>query len=166
MPSYATEGSAGMDLRAYLTENIKIKSMERIMVKTGLYVELPNGYEAQIRPRSGLAIKDGISVINSPGTIDCVPSGTKIKTKDGDVVVEDLYNKKEKTIILSYNNENDMIEEDILEDMWIVKNKPLLKITTKDNDVIEIPHDKEVYTNRGWVKAKNLNMNDKILKLD
>ena len=70
LPTYETEQSAGVDLRANLDEEIHIKSLERVLVKTGLYIQLPNGYEAQVRPRSGLALKKGISVLNSPGTID------------------------------------------------------------------------------------------------
>ena len=70
LPDYATPFSAGMDLRANLTESITLKPLERSLIPTGLFIELPNGYEAQIRPRSGLAVKHGISVLNSPGTID------------------------------------------------------------------------------------------------
>lgn len=70
LPEYSTEASAGMDLRANLENDIVIKPMERVLVPTGLFLELPVGYEAQIRPRSGLAIKKGITVLNSPGTID------------------------------------------------------------------------------------------------
>jgi len=70
LPAYETAFSAGMDLRASLDESILIKPLERILVPTGLYIELPAGYEAQIRPRSGLAIKKGISLVNTPGTID------------------------------------------------------------------------------------------------
>lgn len=70
LPSYATEASAGMDLRANLTESISIQPLERKLVPTGLFMELPLGYEAQIRPRSGLAFKHGITVVNAPGTID------------------------------------------------------------------------------------------------
>lgn len=69
-PEYSTEFSAGMDLRANLEKPILLKPLERKMIPTGLFIELPKGYEAQIRPRSGLAIKKGISVLNSPGTID------------------------------------------------------------------------------------------------
>ena len=69
-PSYATEYSAGMDLKANTKEPITLNSLERAMVSTGLFIELPIGYEAQVRPRSGLAAKHGITVINSPGTID------------------------------------------------------------------------------------------------
>lgn len=69
-PAYATSQSAGLDLRANLTESITLKPLERTLVKTGLFIELPEGYEAQVRPRSGLAYKKGITVLNSPGTID------------------------------------------------------------------------------------------------
>jgi len=70
LPSYSTVNSAGLDLRANLDKDIIIKPLERVLVPTGLFIELPEGYEAQIRPRSGLAIKNGITVLNSPGTID------------------------------------------------------------------------------------------------
>lgn len=70
LPTYATVASAGVDLRANLDEPIVLKSLERIAVPTGLYMELPVGFEAQIRPRSGLALKNGLTVLNSPGTID------------------------------------------------------------------------------------------------
>jgi dUTP pyrophosphatase len=70
LPKYETLGSAGMDLRAFLTAPISLQPLERILITTGLFIELPNGYEGQVRPRSGLAIKKGITVINSPGTID------------------------------------------------------------------------------------------------
>lgn len=70
LPSYATEGAAGLDLRASLTEAVTLRPLERKLIPTGLYIELPLGYEAQIRPRSGLSIRHGITVINSPGTID------------------------------------------------------------------------------------------------
>ena len=70
LPAYATELSAGMDIRANLNESISLAPMQRCLVPTGLYIALPEGFEAQVRPRSGLAIKKGITVLNSPGTID------------------------------------------------------------------------------------------------
>ncbi|MEN8115668.1 MAG: dUTP diphosphatase [Bacteroidota bacterium] len=70
LPAYSTKLSAGMDLRADLNEPVVLKSLERKLIPTGLFVELPKGYEAQIRPRSGLALKKGITVLNTPGTID------------------------------------------------------------------------------------------------
>ena len=70
LPSYGTDHAAGMDLRAFLREDVLLKPLERKLIPTGLYVEIPVGYEAQIRPRSGLALKSGITVLNTPGTID------------------------------------------------------------------------------------------------
>ena len=70
LPAYATEGSSGMDLRASLDENQILKPLERVLIPTGLFIELPEGYEAQVRPRSGLAWKQGITCLNTPGTID------------------------------------------------------------------------------------------------
>ncbi len=69
-PNYETEGAAGMDLRANIDDSITLKPLERAIVKTGLFIALPVGFEAQVRPRSGLAAKKGITVLNSPGTID------------------------------------------------------------------------------------------------
>lgn len=70
LPKYETNASAGLDVRASLSEPYTLQPMERTLVKTGLFLEIPEGYEAQVRPRSGLAIKKGITVLNSPGTID------------------------------------------------------------------------------------------------
>lgn len=70
LPGYQTAGSSGMDLRAWLPEPVTLKPMERKLIPTGLYMALPVGYEAQIRPRSGMAIKRGLSMVNTPGTID------------------------------------------------------------------------------------------------
>ena len=70
LPAYATSGSSGMDLRAELSSPVTLKPFERQLIPTGLYLEIPDGFEAQIRPRSGLAIKQGITCLNTPGTID------------------------------------------------------------------------------------------------
>ncbi|MGI6322319.1 MAG: dUTP diphosphatase [Bacteroidales bacterium] len=93
LPSYATIASAGMDLRANLKDPVVLKPMQRIMIPTGLYIEIPFGYEAQIRPRSGLAINKGIGIVNSPGTIDADYRGEirviLINFSDEDFVVKD-----------------------------------------------------------------------------
>ena len=70
LPDYQTTGSAGMDLRAWLTDPVALKPLGRRLIPTGLYIELPHGFEAQIRPRSGMAIKKGLTMVNTPGTID------------------------------------------------------------------------------------------------
>ncbi len=70
LPTYSTSLSAGVDLRAFIDDDIVLKPLQRVLIPTGLFIELPEGYEAQIRPRSGLALKHGITVLNTPGTID------------------------------------------------------------------------------------------------
>ena len=91
LPGYATEGASGMDLRADLTKPLLLKSLERKLVPTGIFIELPAGYEAQVRPRSGLAIKQGITCLNTPGTIDSDYRGeikiVLINLSDGDEII-------------------------------------------------------------------------------
>ena len=93
LPSYSTNKSAGMDLRANIEEPINLKPMQRTLVKTGLHIELPKGFEAQVRSRSGLAFKKGITVLNSPGTIDADYRGEigviLINLSSEDFVIED-----------------------------------------------------------------------------
>ena len=93
LPQYATDQSAGMDLRANIDEQIVIQPMQRLLIGTGLHIALPKGYEAQIRPRSGLALKHGITVLNSPGTIDADYRGEigvlLINLSDKDFVIND-----------------------------------------------------------------------------
>ena len=112
LPEYSTEAAAGMDLRANLSEDITLKPLERVMVPTGLFLEIPGGYEAQIRPRSGLAIKKGITVLNSPGTIDadyrgevCIIlvnlSNEDFVIKDGERICQMVIAKHEKAEWLS-----------------------------------------------------------------
>ncbi len=107
LPEYSTELSAGMDLRADIEEPVILAPGARALIKTGLYIELPAGYEAQIRPRSGLAIKSGITVLNSPGTIDadyrgeiCVIlinlSSEKFVINDGDRICQMIVARHER----------------------------------------------------------------------
>ena len=107
LPEYATSGSSGMDIKAYLKEDIVIKPLERLMIPTGLYVSIPIGYEIQIRARSGLSIKHGITIINGVGTIDsdyrgelCVLlvnlSNDEYKIRSGDKIAQMIVAKYEK----------------------------------------------------------------------
>ncbi|MAB94518.1 MAG: dUTP diphosphatase [Flavobacteriales bacterium] len=93
LPKYTTELSAGMDLRANLDVDLLLKPMQRVLVKTGLFIELVPGYEAQVRPRSGLAFKKGITVLNSPGTIDADYRGEigviLVNLSDDDFIITD-----------------------------------------------------------------------------
>jgi len=107
LPEYVTDYSAGMDLRANIDQDIVMYPMERVLVKTGLFLELPIGYEAQIRPRSGLAIKQGITILNTPGTVDADYRGEIcailinlsngfFTIKDGDRICQMIIAKHEK----------------------------------------------------------------------
>ena len=106
-PAYQTHFSAGMDIHAFVKEDICIKPMDRMLIPTGLYIELPPGYEAQVRPRSGLAVKHGITVLNTPGTIDADYRGEikvilvnlsndEFTVKNGDRIAQIIVNKFEK----------------------------------------------------------------------
>jgi len=106
LPQYETAHAAGMDLRASISEDITLKPLQRLLVPTGLFMELPVGYEAQIRPRSGLAYKHGISIVNSPGTIDADYRGelkvllvnlldTEFKIVNGDRIAQMVVAKHE-----------------------------------------------------------------------
>lgn len=107
LPEYSTIQSAGMDLRAFITEPVILGVLDRALIPTGLYIEMPEGYEAQVRPRSGLAIKHGITVINSPGTVDadyrgeiCVElvnlSNTPFTVEPGERIAQLVFAKYEK----------------------------------------------------------------------
>ena len=118
LPVYSTNASAGMDIRANIEREIRLLHMERALIPTGLYVELPEGYEAQIRPRSGLALKKGISVLNTPGTIDADYRGEigiiivnlsnkEYTIKDGERICQMIVAKHERVKW----NEVDILEE-------------------------------------------------------
>jgi dUTP pyrophosphatase len=110
LPEYATTGSSGMDIRAFLTSPISMVPMERILIPTGLFLALPENWEAQIRPRSGLAIKQGLTCLNTPGTIDADYRG-ELKVilinlsnevqiiSDGDRIAQMVFQKVEKVIL-------------------------------------------------------------------
>ena len=114
LPAYETASSAGMDLRAFVDADVVLKPFERKLIPTGLYIELPDGYEAQIRPRSGLAIKSGITVLNSPGTIDADYRGEikvilinlsqdEFTIKSGDRICQMVIAKHEKAEFVEVN---------------------------------------------------------------
>ena len=118
MPAYETDLSAGMDLRANLQEDVTLKPLERLLTPTGMHIELPAGYEAQVRPRSGLAYKHGITVLNTPGTIDADYRGEikvilinlsneNFTVKNGDRIAQMIISKHERAeleLVDSLNN--------------------------------------------------------------
>lgn len=118
LPAYATPQSAGMDLRANIEEPIIIKPLERKLIGTGLHIALPEGYEAQIRPRSGLALKHGITVLNSPGTVDADYRGEimvlLINLSDKDFVVND--GERIAQMVIAKHEQGDFIEVEVLDE--------------------------------------------------
>jgi dUTP pyrophosphatase len=108
LPAYATQGSSGLDLRAFITAPVELAPLERVLIPTGLHIALPNNWEAQVRPRSGLAIKQGLTCLNTPGTIDADFRG-EIKVilinlsneiqviQDGDRIAQIVFQQVEKT---------------------------------------------------------------------
>ena len=118
LPEYATDQSAGVDLRANLSEPITLKPLQRCLVPTGLYMALPKGVEAQVRPRSGLAIKKGISVLNSPGTIDADYRGEVcvilVDLSSEDYVVED--GERIAQMVIARHEQAEWQEVDVLDE--------------------------------------------------
>ena len=120
LPSYATEGAAGMDIRADISGEVILQPLERQLIPTGLFIELPNGFEAQIRPRSGLAVKQGITCLNTPGTIDSDYRG-EIKVilinlsnspqsiKSGDRIAQMVIAKAEKAQLIQVKQLNETL---------------------------------------------------------
>lgn len=123
LPEYATEGSSGMDIRANLLEPMILQALERQLIPTGLFIELPNGYEAQMRPRSGLALKQGITCLNSPGTVDADYRGelkvilinlsnTAQQINHGDRIAQLVFAKTEKARLMLSTQLNESVRGD------------------------------------------------------
>ena len=118
LPNYSTIASAGMDIRANIDNPFTIKPLERTIVKTGLFIEIPVGYEAQVRPRSGLAFKKGITVLNSPGTIDADYRGEigviLVNLSSEEFVIED--GERIAQMVISKHEQANWIEVETLEE--------------------------------------------------
>ena len=118
LPQYATPQSAGMDLRANLDEPITLQPLQRVLVPTGLYMALPPGYEAQVRPRSGLAIKKGVTVLNSPGTVDADYRGEVcvilINLSSEPFVIND--GERIAQMVIARHEQPDLIQVDVLDE--------------------------------------------------
>jgi len=123
LPEYETGASAGMDLRANISEPVILKPLARAIIKTGLFIELPVGFEAQVRPRSGLAAKHGLTVLNSPGTVDADYRGeigvilvnlsnTDFKIENGERIAQLVIAKHERATLLEVNQLNETTRGD------------------------------------------------------
>ncbi len=118
LPAYETLGSAGVDLRAYLKEAVMLKPMQRALIPTGLFISLPPGYEAQVRPRSGLAFKKGVTVLNTPGTIDADYRGEikviLINLSEEDFLVQD--GERIAQMVIAAHERAEWVQVDVLDE--------------------------------------------------
>ena len=160
LPTRGSEKSAGYDF--YSKETVTILPGKSHLFWSDIKAYMLPGEVLEMYVRSSIGIKKDLILKNLVGIIDCVPAGTMIKTKDGEIEVEKLLN--EDKIILSYNENTKEIEEDELKDIFTVEYNNLIELETEEGDIVEIPETKEIFTERGWIMCKNLNINDKILK--
>ena len=156
-PKYNYEGDSGFDL--YSTEEIVVEPFGRVLVPTGLAFDIKDGYEIQVRSKSGLAINQGLFVLNSPGTVDCFSEDMKILTINGEKHIKDL---KINDIVFSFNEKSLEIEKDIVLKIFDTNVQDILKIDTEEG-VLEVTPNSEIYTNKGIVLAKDLQENDEII---
>lgn len=158
-PEFKYDDDSGFDLRSSNEEEIILQPQETKLIPTGLYFAIPSGFEMQIRPRSGLALKHGITVLNSPGTVDCFSKDMKILTPDGE---KNFINLDVGDIVFSFNEETNEFEKDIISKKFNKGELDILIIET-ENGVLEITNNTPVLTKRGWVLGKELSEVDEIL---
>jgi dUTP pyrophosphatase len=156
-PSYAYPTDSGFDL--FSTEEIEIESFGRSLIPTGLHIDIPDGYEVQVRSKSGLALKQGLMVLNSPGTVDCFSENMKILTIDGDKTIKEL---RIGDIVYSFNEDSLEIEKDVISSIFDTGVQEILLIDT-EHGILEVTPNSEVYTKDGIKLAKNLTETDEII---
>lgn len=156
-PKYNYESDSGFDLHS--TEDIIVSPLGRALVSTGLKFDIPNGYEIQVRPKSGLALKEGLTVLNTPGTVDCFSEDMKVLTIDGEKSFKDLlvgdivYSLNEKTLDIEKQEIIKKFDTDV-QDILIIET---------ENGVLEVTPNSEIYTTDGIVLAKDLTFDHKII---
>lgn len=169
LPIRSTKYSAGYDF--YLDRNIEIPSKNdeesggKKVYWSDICAKMEKDEVLKVYIRSSMAMKKGLHLVNEVGIIDCVPAGTKISTPEGYKMVEDIFRSDKKEMVLSYNEAENKIEDDICSEMWIVNDLDLIYIETENGNNIEIPINKKIFTKRGWIKAKNLNIYDEVLSI-
>ena len=156
-PEYAYESDSGFDLRS--TEELWVQANDRKLIPTGLRFDIPEGYEIQVRSKSGLALKQGLMVLNSPGTVDCFSEDMKILTIDGDKTIKEL---RIGDIVYSFNEVSLEIEKDVVLSIFDTGVQEILLIDT-EHGILEVTPNSEVYTKDGIKLAKNLIENDEII---
>jgi len=162
LPKRGSKNSAGYDF--FLVEDIEIPPGETVITWTDVCCKMQDDEVLKIYSRSSLGIKRQLRLANGTGIVDCVPKGTNITTPNGNKKIEDIFDSNVPEIIFSFNEEEKEVEEDMITDIWIVNDLPLIEIETEEGDKIKLPENKEIYTERGWIKIKNLTICDKVLK--
>lgn len=156
-PFYNYESDSGFDL--YSTEEITIDGLGRALVPTGLSFDIKDGYEIQVRSKSGLAINQGLMCLNSPGTVDCFSEDMKILTVEGEKLISEI---KIGDIVFSFNEKTFEFEKDTITHIFNTEEQEILQIET-ENGILEVTPNSEIYTKNGIILAKNLTENDEII---
>jgi hypothetical protein len=165
IPAYQSAGAAGLDVVAAIESSVVIEAGARLVVPTGITMEIDPGYEIQCRPRSGMAAKQGITVLNSPGTIDCVPGETEIHTDQGILTVDQL-KLLPNTKVLSYNELLGTTEYKDIEKLWYVGEKDCLEFEFDDGTKLTCSETQLINSSLGWKSAINLKIGDNIFNSD
>lgn len=160
LPKYETAGAAGMDVRA--NKDVIIPPKNTRIIPTGIFVDIPAGYEIQVRPRSGMSLKTPLRIANSPGTIDCITNNVNIKTEVGYKKIDWLI-KHPYTKVYSYNEELNIEELDEMIHIWPIGEKEILQITFDDGTILECTKTQFILTEYGWTYADNLNGHSTIM---
>lgn len=156
-PKYNYDGDSGFDLHS--VEDITIGPFGRELIPTGLSFDIKDGYEIQVRSKSGLAINQGLMVLNSPGTVDCFSKDMKILTINGEKFISEL-NINE--VVFSLNEKTFEVEKDTVVNIFDTDVQEIIIIETEEG-FLEVTPNSEVYTNNGIILAKNLKENDEII---
>jgi deoxyuridine 5'-triphosphate nucleotidohydrolase len=156
-PEYAYPSDSGFDL--FSTEEVILQPFGRDLVPTGIKLSIPEEYEIQVRPKSGLAINQGLTVLNTPGTVDCFSKDMKILTVNGEKTIEEI---SINDVVYSFNEKTLEIEKDTIINIFNTNEQEIIIFET-DNGVLEVTSNSEVYTKEGLKLAKDIKETDEII---
>ena len=156
-PKYNYETDSGFDLHA--VEEIEIPAFGRALIPTGISFDIKDGYEIQVRSKSGLAINQGLMILNSPGTVDCFSEDMKILTVSGEKTIKEL---NINDIVFSFNEKTLEIEKDVIVNIFNTEEQEIIIFET-DEGILEVTPNSEIYTKNGLKLAKELKENDEII---
>ena len=156
-PKYNYESDSGFDLHS--TEEIVVPPFGRVLVPTGISLDINDGFEVQVRSKSGLALNQGLMCLNSPGTVDCFSEDMKILTINGEKTIKELTLND---IVFSFNENTLEIEKNVITNIFNTEEQDLIIFET-ESGVLEVTPNSEIYTKRGLILAKDINENDEII---